>query len=77
MARRITDSAFASRPQVGELLSGEVQPVRTVIRALVLLEPMKKMARMLRAHEPLLMNWFRARGELSSAPSKASTTNAE
>ena len=50
MARRITDSAFASRPQVGELLSGEVQPVRTVIRALVLLEPMKKMARMLRAH---------------------------
>ena len=31
------------------------------------LEPMKKMARMLRAHEPLLMNWFRARGELSSA----------
>jgi transposase len=31
------------------------------------LEPMKKMARMLRAHEELLMNWFRARGELSSA----------
>lgn len=31
------------------------------------LEPMKKIARMLRAHEPLLMNWFRARGELSSA----------
>ena len=28
---------------------------------------MKKMARMLRAHEDLLMNWFRARGELSSA----------
>jgi transposase len=24
------------------------------------------MARMLRAHEALLMNWFRARGELSS-----------
>ena len=30
------------------------------------LEPMKKVARMLRAHEPLLMNWFRARGEISS-----------
>ncbi|MGC9223776.1 MAG: transposase, partial [Terracidiphilus sp.] len=31
------------------------------------LEPMKRMVRMLRAHEDLLMNWFRARGELSSA----------
>ena len=31
------------------------------------LEPMKKMARMLRSHEQLLMNWFRAHGELSSA----------
>jgi transposase len=31
------------------------------------LEPMKKVARMLRAHEELLMNWFRARGEISSA----------
>ena len=31
------------------------------------LEPMKKMARMLRNHEELLMNWFRARGEISSA----------
>jgi transposase len=30
------------------------------------LEPMKKVARMLRAHESLLMNWFRARGEISS-----------
>jgi transposase len=30
------------------------------------LEPMKKVARMLRAHENLLMNWFRARGEISS-----------
>jgi transposase len=27
---------------------------------------MKKVARMLRAHEELLMNWFRARGEISS-----------
>ncbi len=30
------------------------------------LESMKKMARMLRSHEELLMNWFCARGELSS-----------
>jgi transposase len=30
------------------------------------LEPMKKVARMLRTHEPLLMNWFRAKGEVSS-----------
>ena len=29
------------------------------------LEPMKKVARMLRKHEPLLPNWFRAKGELS------------
>ena len=30
------------------------------------LEPMKKVARMLRVHENLLMNWFRAKGEISS-----------
>lgn len=30
------------------------------------LEPMKKVARMLRSHEKLLLNWFRARGEISS-----------
>jgi transposase len=30
------------------------------------LEPMKKVARMLRSHEDLLMNWFRAKGEISS-----------
>ncbi len=30
------------------------------------LEPMQKVARMLRNHEALLMNWFRAKGELSS-----------
>ncbi len=29
------------------------------------LEPMKKVARMLRSHEELLMNWFRAKGEIS------------
>jgi transposase len=30
------------------------------------IEPMKKMAKTLRKHRPLLMNWFKARGELSS-----------
>ncbi len=30
------------------------------------LEPMQKVARMLRAHEELLLNWFRARGEISN-----------
>ena len=30
------------------------------------LEPMKKVARMLSAHEKLLLNWFRAKGEISS-----------
>jgi transposase len=30
------------------------------------LEPMKKVARMLRVHEELILNWFRAKGEISS-----------
>lgn len=30
------------------------------------LEPMRKVARMLRRHDALLLNWFRAKGELSS-----------
>ena len=30
------------------------------------LEPMKKVARMLRTHEPLILNWFRAKGEISN-----------
>lgn len=30
------------------------------------LEPMMKVARMLRAHEELILNWFRAKGEISS-----------
>ena len=30
------------------------------------LEPMKRVARTLRAHEELLLNWFRAKGEISS-----------
>ena len=31
------------------------------------LEPMKKVARMLRSHEELLLNWFEAKGEISNA----------
>jgi len=31
------------------------------------IEPMKKVARTLRAHQELLMNWFRAKGEVSAA----------
>jgi transposase len=30
------------------------------------LEPMKRVARTLRAHEELLLNWFRAKGEISA-----------
>ena len=30
------------------------------------LEPMQKVAKMLRAHEQLLLNWFRAKGEISN-----------
>jgi transposase len=30
------------------------------------LAPIKKVARMLRVHEPLLLNWFRAKGEISA-----------
>ena len=30
------------------------------------IEPMKKVARMLRRHRPLLINWFHARGEISA-----------
>ena len=30
------------------------------------IEPMRKVARMLRTHEPLLLNWFKAKGEISS-----------
>jgi transposase len=31
------------------------------------IQPMKKVARTLRAHQELLMNWFRAKGEISAA----------
>jgi len=29
------------------------------------IEPMKKIARMIRSHKPLILNWFEARGQLS------------
>lgn len=32
------------------------------------LEPMKRVARMLRAHEELILNWFKAKGEISTGP---------
>lgn len=32
------------------------------------LAPMKRVAKMLRSHKPLILNWFRAKGELSSGP---------
>jgi transposase len=38
---------------------------RRVMRSRI--EPMKKVARMLRDHRALLLNWFRARGEISAA----------
>lgn len=31
------------------------------------IEPMKKVAKSLRKHKPLILNWFRAKGEISSA----------
>jgi transposase len=31
------------------------------------LEPMKKVARMLRSHKPLILNWFKAKGQLSNS----------
>jgi len=32
------------------------------------IEPMRKVARMLRSHEELILNWFRAKGEISNGP---------
>jgi transposase len=41
------------------------------------LEPMKEVARMLRAHEELLLNWFRAKTRFLLVLSKVSTTRFE
>lgn len=38
------------------------------------LEPMKKVARTLRGHRELLLNWFRARGTISSGPVEGMNT---
>lgn len=41
------------------------------------LEPMKKVAKMLRKHRPLLLNWFRAKGQLSSGVVEGFNTKAK
>lgn len=41
------------------------------------IEPMKKVARMLRGHRALLLNWFRARGRLSSSVVEGFNTKAK
>ncbi|HEV2387987.1 MAG TPA: transposase [Candidatus Acidoferrales bacterium] len=39
------------------------------------LEPMKRVARMLRAHDEPLLNWFGAKGEISGPPSGGESLN--
>ena len=41
------------------------------------LEPMKKVARMLRRHRELLLNWFHAKGAISSGVVEGLNTNAK
>jgi len=41
------------------------------------LEPVKKVAKMLRKHEPLILNWFKAKGELSSGIVEGFNTKAK
>ena len=41
------------------------------------LDPMKKLARTLRAHRPLLLNWFRAKGQFSSGAVEGLNTKAK
>ena len=41
------------------------------------LDPMKRVARMLRVHRPLLLNWFRAKGAISSARVEGFNTKAK
>jgi transposase len=41
------------------------------------IEPMKKVARMLRNHRELLLNWFPAKGQLSSGVVEGSNGKAE
>lgn len=41
------------------------------------IDPMKKVARMLRRHRPLILNWFRAKGQLSSGVVEGFNTKAK
>jgi transposase len=41
------------------------------------LEPIKKFARTLRGHRELLLNWFRAKGEISSGAVEGLNLNAK
>ena len=41
------------------------------------LEPMKKAARTRAAHEELILNWFRAKGEISSGPAEGLNNKSE
>ncbi|WP_459874212.1 transposase, partial [Endothiovibrio diazotrophicus] len=41
------------------------------------IEPMKRVARMLRGHRTLLLNWFRAKGQLSSGVVEGFNTKAK
>jgi len=41
------------------------------------IEPIKKVAKMLRRHRPLLLNWFRAKGQLSSGVVEGFNTKAK
>jgi transposase len=41
------------------------------------IEPMKDMARTLRRHRTLLLNWFRARGEISNGSVEGMNTKAK
>ena len=41
------------------------------------IEPMKRVAKMLRRHRALLLNWFRAKGQLSSGVVEGVNTKAK
>lgn len=41
------------------------------------LEPMKRVARMLRAHSPLILNWFCARGTISAGAAEGFNNKAK
>ncbi len=41
------------------------------------IEPMKKVARILRAHRGLLLNWFQAKGQFSSGVVEGFNTKAK